>query len=384
MVSIGGSPGRLPCVTLASLGLLTASVGATAELNVPAPPVSPLLRADLMSPHGLLAATLGAPVTSHHLQPTAAAALARVDSAQAVRSGRRGPAAAADPEPAIRAALAPILGHPEQGQHLSAGSVRWSGRPLRVEYSWFDCDAAGRHCSGIPDVSGRTYTVRLEDLGFTIRVRQIAVGTRRSSRPVMSAFTAMVAPAAPQPVTPPTFTGAVAIGQTLSEANGIWSNTPISYRYQWQRCDAAATICQPIPGATEPTLTVTRTLAGARLRVTEIAVNGGGASKAAASTVSATVPSPPVIVRPPAVPVAPPVPATPGPQPEPTAPTGVPAPAGTAPVLGLLPTAYHPDGGLINRLVVWARFDRPVAPPGRCSNVAPACPPDPGTGVSLR
>ena len=46
-------------------------------------------------------------------------------------------------------------------------------------------------------------------------------------------------------------TGTAAVGRTLTAANGSWRGTaPISYSYQWQRCDAAGANCRRIDGAT--------------------------------------------------------------------------------------------------------------------------------------
>ena len=52
----------------------------------------------------------------------------------------------------------------------------------------------------------------------------------------------------------PTVTGAFEDGQTLTADPGTWSGTsPVTYTYQWQRCDLVGHPCTDIPGADEQT-----------------------------------------------------------------------------------------------------------------------------------
>jgi hypothetical protein len=72
----------------------------------------------------------------------------------------------------------------------------------------------------------------------------------------------------PVPVAPPTISGTVAQGQTLTSTTGVWESPPASFRYQWERCDSAGMTCTNVPGATGVTYVVTPADAGATLRVT--------------------------------------------------------------------------------------------------------------------
>ena len=58
-------------------------------------------------------------------------------------------------------------------------------------------------------------------------------------------------PAPPVNTALPTITGTPRDGQTLTAATGTWTGTPpITYTYQWRRCDAAGANCADIAGAT--------------------------------------------------------------------------------------------------------------------------------------
>jgi RHS repeat-associated protein len=45
------------------------------------------------------------------------------------------------------------------------------------------------------------------------------------------------------------------VGQEASVSNGSWSNSPLSYSYQWERCNSSGAECALIPGATNPSYT---------------------------------------------------------------------------------------------------------------------------------
>lgn len=88
---------------------------------------------------------------------------------------------------------------------------------------------------------------------------------------------------------PPSISGDASVGQTLTEANGVWTNSPTAYTYQWQDCDPLGESCSAISGATGQTYTVTPTDLGQTIRVQEVAINSGGAGQPASSAATAVV-----------------------------------------------------------------------------------------------
>ena len=80
---------------------------------------------------------------------------------------------------------------------------------------------------------------------------------------------------------PPTITGTPQVGQTLTAQEGRWTGSePITFAYQWQRCNAQGAACANIPGATAKTYVVTPTDLGDRLRVRVTATNRAGSAAA--------------------------------------------------------------------------------------------------------
>jgi hypothetical protein len=61
----------------------------------------------------------------------------------------------------------------------------------------------------------------------------------------------------PVNTTAPSVTGTAQEGKTLSTTTGVWTSAnPISYTFQWQRCNPNGTACANIGGATSQTYTV--------------------------------------------------------------------------------------------------------------------------------
>jgi hypothetical protein len=88
------------------------------------------------------------------------------------------------------------------------------------------------------------------------------------------------AQAAPVNTDPPTISGTTTVGQTLTAANGTWSNTPTSYEYQWLRCNARGGSCVNVANGTQKTYTLVGADATHTMRVRVTATNADGSSSA--------------------------------------------------------------------------------------------------------
>jgi hypothetical protein len=68
-------------------------------------------------------------------------------------------------------------------------------------------------------------------------------------------------------ITPPVISGIAKVGLTLSTTRGTWtSDDPLTYTYQWMRCDSAGANCVDIGGATDSQYTCVVADVGSRLR----------------------------------------------------------------------------------------------------------------------
>lgn len=87
--------------------------------------------------------------------------------------------------------------------------------------------------------------------------------------------------AAPGVSTAPTISGTAAKDQTLTASSGSWSGTtPISFAFQWLRCDENGASCSDVGGATSSTYVVVSADVGKRLRVRVTATNADGSATA--------------------------------------------------------------------------------------------------------
>ena len=99
---------------------------------------------------------------------------------------------------------------------------------------------------------------------------------------------------APSNTGPPVVSGTPAIGKELTTSNGTWSGTtPLSYSYQWRRCDTTGGNCANISNATDNNYKPQTADGSHTLRAVVTAKNSDGSANAT-SVPTAVVPATPV------------------------------------------------------------------------------------------
>jgi hypothetical protein len=209
---------------------------------------------------------------------------------------------AANPPPPPSNVFPPLIsGGAAQGQALTESHGTWTNAPTSYSFQWEDCDGSGQACVAIAGATGASYVLTAADVGHTIVVQETASNSGGSGTPADSAPTAVVLPAVPSNVLPPTIAGTSTQGQTLIESHGAWTNNPSSYTYVWYDCDGSGGSCVPISGASGQTYTLTAADVGHTVRVGESADNAGGTSVVFSAATALVQP----VAGPPVVPVGP-------------------------------------------------------------------------------
>ncbi|MCC6222809.1 MAG: hypothetical protein IT201_04890 [Thermoleophilia bacterium] len=93
----------------------------------------------------------------------------------------------------------------------------------------------------------------------------------------MALVVAGIAAADPVNTSRPTISGTAHVGETLTASPGVWTDPyPISFSYQWQRCNKRGSSCQPIGGAVAVAYVVQTADLGSTLRVRVKATSESG------------------------------------------------------------------------------------------------------------
>lgn len=111
---------------------------------------------------------------------------------------------------------------------------------------------------------------------------------------LVGAGTAAAATTAPRNTVRPTISGTARQGEILTADQGTWSGAqPMTFTYQWRRCDTGGASCSNIVGATGKTYTLTSADLGTRLRVRVRASNSAGAATALSLATAVIANTPP-------------------------------------------------------------------------------------------
>ena len=186
-----------------------------------------------------------------------------------------------------------ISGTPQDGQQLTAAPGSWTGtQPITYTYQWQRCDQTGNSCTNITGATNTTYTATTPDVGNTITVNVTATNTAGNTTQTAAPTTTIQA-AAPANTTPPLISGTPQSGKTLTAAPGTWTGTqPITYTYQWQRCNQSGGGCSNLAGATGATYTAVTADVGNTITVNVTATNTAGNTTQTAAPTTTIQPVP--------------------------------------------------------------------------------------------
>jgi hypothetical protein len=178
-----------------------------------------------------------------------------------------------------------ISGTARVGEVLRTTRGSWTGtEPIDYDFRWFRCEGRGApnasDCQRISNAENATYVLRQADAGFRIRSQVVATNDDGSAT-ATSNPTGVVQSARPVNTREPSISGTPVVGSRLTANRGEWvGNAPITYAFQWLRCNAAGDDCAEIPGAADNTYVVADADVNRTIRVRVTARNDAGSRSA--------------------------------------------------------------------------------------------------------
>ena len=110
---------------------------------------------------------------------------------------------------------------------------------------------------------------------------------------VVAGLSSAASTAAPTNQALPSISGTAQAGDTLTASSGSWNGTtPITYSYQWRRCDKNGAGCANISGADSSTYLLKKADVGDTIRVRVTAKNSSGSAQATSAQTDVVAASP--------------------------------------------------------------------------------------------
>jgi hypothetical protein len=157
----------------------------------------------------------------------------------------------------------------------------WTGAPtITYAYQWRRCDSAGSNCVDIPAAITSTYFPASADLGSRLRVAVTATNSYGTATATSEPTNVLVG-LAPVISFRPSISGTETSGSVLFASNGTWTgSTPMTFTYDWRRCNASGGSCASIAGATSQSYVVQSIDVGSTILVAVTAKNAAGSATA--------------------------------------------------------------------------------------------------------
>ena len=175
-----------------------------------------------------------------------------------------------------------VTGSPILGKELTGDRETWTGSGNTYAYKWLRCEKSGGNCTAISGATGTRRTLTTADLGATLRFEVTASNSDGKSTATSNPTAEITnGTGVPANSSPPTVAGTATVGSTLTAGTGSWvGDQPITYSYQWQRCDKSGNACGSISNATKSTYTIGQNQLDRTIRIKVIAKNNRGNSSA--------------------------------------------------------------------------------------------------------
>jgi hypothetical protein len=163
----------------------------------------------------------------------------------------------------------------------TATAGTWTGAPtITYAYQWRRCDTNGANCVDIAAAISSIYLPASADIGSRLRVAVTATNSFGTATAVSDAASTLVG-TAPTNSFRPSISGTETTGSVLFASNGTWTgSTPLTFTYDWRRCNTSGGSCSSIAGATAQSYVVQSSDVGATIVIAVTAKNAAGSATA--------------------------------------------------------------------------------------------------------
>ncbi len=186
-----------------------------------------------------------------------------------------------------------ISGNPQPPNTLYANPGSWTVTPTGVDYDWDRCDPDGVSNCTLVAADTAHYTLTSVDDGHTIVLIANVSSPGRVATGQSAPLVVQDQPL-PQATIMPTVSGTTVRTSVMGATGGVWTNSPRTLAYQWQRCNVAGHNCQAIPGATQSTYQLTNVDEGSTITIAVSATNTSGTTTVLAAPSGVVTALPPV------------------------------------------------------------------------------------------
>jgi hypothetical protein len=169
------------------------------------------------------------------------------------------------------------------GTTTGSVSTSWTGSSDNVGVAGYALYLNGAKIASVsPPTLAYTFTGLSCGVSYRLAVAAFDRANNSSTKATLTQATAPCQP--PSDATPPAVSGVAKQGQTLTSTAGTWNGTaPMTFGYQWLRCDTSGGSCASIAGASTSSYQLQSADVGSTVRSQVTATNPGGASTARSS-----------------------------------------------------------------------------------------------------
>ena len=198
-----------------------------------------------------------------------------------------------------------ISGTNRVGATLATNRGSWANSPSSYTYQWVRCEPDGGRpdgadCAAIGGATTTRYVLAAADVGRRLRARVTARNADGAATVASNPTDTIVSATVPVNTRRPTISGRAEVNQQLRVEPGRWTGRqPITYTYQWLRCDNRGDNCVTQPGFNDDNYVLRDGDIGKRARVRVTATNSDGTSSrlTAATAVVAAQSGPPGAIK---------------------------------------------------------------------------------------